>query len=140
MKYIPKKIKFNKQQKGKSFNKIIKSKYLNSLSFGSYGLKCISPGRLTSKQIESIYNCLNKLIKKNGRVVMRVFAHVPISKKPIEVRMGKGKGNIAYWAAKISAGSILCEIESNSDISAIKALIYVQKKISLRTKIISNTV
>ena len=136
MTLLPHKQKFKKQQKGKSFNKISSIIALNKLQFGSYGLKSISSGRLTSKQIESMVNSINKIIKKTGRLVLKVFPHTPVSKKPIEVRMGKGKGNVDHFIAKIRAGIILCEIETTSKTLALKAFALAQIRLPLKTKII----
>ena len=133
MSLTPKKQKYKKQQKGRAFNKIGPVFTLNSLSFGSYGLKTLESGRISSKQLESLYQCLNKIIKKTGRVVLTVFPHTPISKKPIEVRMGKGKGNVDSWVAKIKAGRVICEIITNSKELAIKALHQAQLKLPIKT-------
>ena len=135
MSFIPRQYKYKKQQKGKSFNKIQNVTCLNELKFGSFSLKSIDFGRLNAKQIESMYQSINKIIKKNGRIVLKVFAHTPVSKKPIEVRMGKGKGNVDHWIAKIKAGTVLCEIESSSKLLAFKALHLAQLRLPIRTKI-----
>jgi len=135
MSFIPRKQKFKKQQKGKAFNKITTLLELNNLKFGSFGLKSLTFGRLTSHQLESVYQSINKIIKKTGRLIMRVFPQTPVSNKPIEVRMGKGKGNIDHWIAKIKAGVVLCEIETNSSILALKALKLAQLRLPIRTKI-----
>ena len=89
----PRNFKYRKQQKGRSFNKIIGSSSENRipLKFGSVGLKALSSGRVTAKQINSVRQAINKQIKKLGRLKVNVFPHIPITKKPIEVRMGKGK-------------------------------------------------
>lgn len=134
----PKKSKFKKEQKGKTFNKIISVQSLNCLTFGSYGIKAIEHGRLNSKQIESMYQTLNKIIKKKGKIFLKIFPHTPVTSKPIEVRMGKGKGNVDFWVAKIKAGTILCEIEINSKILALNALNLIKTKLPLKTKIYIN--
>lgn len=136
MSLFPRKQKFKKQYKGKSFNKIHSVFELNTLQFGSYGLKSITTGRLTSKQIEAMVNSINKIIKKTGRLVLKVFPHTPVSKKPIEVRMGKGKGNVDHFIAKVKAGVLLCEIETTSKALALKALALAQIRLPLKTKII----
>ena len=136
MTLFPKKQKFKKQYKGKSFNKIHSVFALNTLKFGSYGLKALTTGRLTSKQIEAMVNSINKIIKKTGRLVLKVFPHTPVSKKPIEVRMGKGKGNVDHFIAKIKAGVLLCEVETTSKALALKALTLAQIRLPLKTKII----
>ena len=138
MHLIPKKFKYNKQQKGKAFNKIIKCQELFLCSFGSYGLKALEHGRLNAKQIEAIYMFLNKQLKKKGKVFLKIFAHVPITAKPIEVRMGKGKGAVQFFIAKIKPGMILCEIETPSKAFALTILELVKSKIPLKTKVFSH--
>jgi len=135
MLFIPKQQKYKKQQKGKAFNKINKNFSLNYLKQGSFALKSVEFGRINSKQIASMYNSVNKVIKKNGKVFLKIFAQTPVSKKPIEIRMGKGKGNVNHWIAKIKAGVILCEIETNKKKLAIKALQYAKLRLPLKTKI-----
>ena len=138
MNFLPKKQKYKKQQKGKKFNKITCVRSLKSTIFNRVALKSLSSGRITSKQIESIYKCINKYIKKSGRLVLHIFPQTPITNKPIEVRMGKGKGNVSFWVAKIKCGILLCEIETDSFVLAVKALKQAQQKISIKTKIIKN--
>lgn len=137
--FVPKKSKFKKQQKGKLCNKINSSTIrLNQLNFGSIGLKAMSYNNLTSKQIETLRQSINKIVKKTGKIVIRPFPNVPVSKKPIEVRMGKGKGNVDHWIFKVKPGYILCEIVTDQIEIAAKALIMVKKKLSIKTKIILN--
>jgi large subunit ribosomal protein L16 len=134
----PRRFKYKKQQKGRSFNKINSNlkDQLSPLKFGSVGLKALSPGRLTAKQIQSVRQCINKRIKKLGRLKVNIFPDTPISKKPIEVRMGKGKGNVDHWVSKIRPGFILYEIETSSISIAIKALKSGQIRLPIKTKII----
>jgi len=135
----PRRFKFKKQQKGRAFNKINStSTDFYSLNFGSVGLKAISSGRLTSKQIESVRQCISKVIKKLGSVKINVFPDTPISKKPIEVRMGKGKGNVDHWVFKVRPGFVLYEVETDSIAIAIKALESGQIRLPIKTKIIFN--
>lgn len=135
MAFIPLKKKYKKEQKGRSLNKIKNLISLSDFKGGSYVLKSLDFGRLNSKQIESMYQSINKIIKKSGRIILKVFAHTPISKKPIEVRMGKGKGNIDHWVAKIKAGTVLCEVETNMNSLALKALSSAQFRLPIKTKI-----
>lgn len=135
MAFIPLKKKYKKEQKGRSLNKIKSLISLSDFKGGSYVLKSLDFGRLNSKQIESMYQSINKIIKKSGRIILKVFAHTPISKKPIEVRMGKGKGNIDHWVAKIKAGTVLCEVETNMNSLALKALSSAQFRLPIKTKI-----
>lgn len=132
----PRKQKFKKEHKGKSFNKITKPIALNVLPLGSFGLKAMDSGRLNSNQISTMVKSINKIIKKTGRLILRVFPHTPVSKKPIEVRMGKGKGNVDHFIAKIKAGVTLCEIETVYKTTAIKAFQLAQIRLPFKTKII----
>ena len=126
---------YKKQQKGRPVNKVNKVFTLEILKTGSFFLRTLESGRLNSKQLETLYYSLNKYIKKSGKIILKVFPHTPISKKPIEVRMGKGKGNVAFWVAKIKAGTILCEVISSFRSIALAALICAQQKLPLKTKI-----
>jgi large subunit ribosomal protein L16 len=136
--FIPKKSKFKKQQKGKFFNHINSPVNPDQLCFGSLGLKALSFNRMTSKQIETMRQSLNKLIKKTGRVVINVFPNVPISQKPLEVRMGKGKGSVSNWIFKVKPGFILCEIITDQIKIARRALFLLKKKMNIKAKIIQN--
>lgn len=135
---IPKRSKFKKQQKGKFFNRINSINSSNQLCFGSIGLKSLSFSRLTAKQIESIRKSISKLVKKTGRLIIHVFPNVPISQKPLEIRMGKGKGNVDHWVFKVKPGFLLCEIITDQIEVAKKALMSVKKKMNIKTKLIYN--
>ena len=132
---IPRNTNYAKQQKGKLFNKINKLLDLKILKKGSFYLKTVESGRLNSKQLETLFKTLTKYIKKSGKVLLKIFPQTPLTKKPIEVRMGKGKGNISHWIAKIKAGTIICEIISIFSSIALKALLYAKHKLPLKTKI-----
>jgi len=135
--FIPKNSKFKKQQKGKFSNRIANSVTKSKqLFFGSVGLKALFFNRLTSKQVEAIRQSINKIVKKTGRIIMNIFPNIPVSKKPIEVRMGKGKGNVDRWVFKVKPGFIVCEIVTDQVDVAIRALNSVKKKINFKTKII----
>jgi|TARA_X000000950_G_C13530133_1_gene503265 large subunit ribosomal protein L16 len=135
----PRRFKYRKQQKGKSVNKIsVNSKDNKKLMFGSIGLKSLESGRLTAKQIQSVKQVINKKIKKIGRLKVNVFPQIPVSKKPVEVRMGKGKGNVDHWVFRVKAGVVLYEIETTSLLNSIKALELSQRRLPLKTKIIFN--
>jgi large subunit ribosomal protein L16 len=135
----PRRFKYIKQQKGKSVNKIsVNSKDNKKLMFGSIGLKSLESGRLTAKQIQSVKQVINKKIKKIGRLKVNVFPQIPVSKKPVEVRMGKGKGNVDHWVFRVKAGVVLYEIETTSLLNSIKALELSQRRLPLKTKIIFN--
>ena len=133
--FKPKKTSFTKYQKGKAKNIINNYLTLKFFKKKSFYLKSTESGKISSKQLETLYQSLNKIIKKTGKIVLKVFPQIPLTKKPIEVRMGKGKGNVADWIAKIKAGSIICEIFSNFSSITLKALIYAKRKLPLKTKI-----
>jgi len=133
---IPRKQKFKKQQKGKSFNRIEKLVSLNNLNQGHFGLKTLHFCRISSRELESTYKLLKKLLKKKGKVILSIFPQTPITKKPIEVRMGKGKGNVNSWVSRVKTGAILFKIQSKQTASVIKALDQIKKKLSIRTQII----
>ena len=135
----PRRFKYRKQQKGRSVNRVsVNSKENNNLLFGSIGLKSLESGRLTAKQIQSVKQVINKKIKKIGRLKVNVFPQVPISKKPVEVRMGKGKGNVDHWVFKVKAGVVLFEVETTFLSASIKALELSQRRLPLKTQIIFN--
>ena len=104
----PKKTKYKKQQKGKLRGFATSGAKVN---FGHYGLKATTRGRVTARQIEAARRAMTRHIKRGGKVWIRIFPDVPITKKPVEVRMGKGKGNVEYWVAKVQPGKILYEME-----------------------------
>lgn len=132
--FTPRNQKFQKQQKGKSIKKVLVSNKI--FNFGSYSLRSVSFGRISSKEIEAMYNSINKIIKKTGRIVVSVHAHTPVSRKPIEVRMGKGKGAVSFFSSKIRSGMILCSIDCSNKALALSALKSAQLRLSIKTKII----
>jgi large subunit ribosomal protein L16 len=139
MLFVPKKSKFKKQHKGKLPNRVNGTdRSIYQLRIGSVGLKALSFDRLSSKQLEALRQTISKLVKKSGKVIISAFPDTPISKKPIEVRMGKGKGNVDRWVFKVKPGFVLCEIITDNRDTAILALETVQKKLSIKTKIIFN--
>jgi large subunit ribosomal protein L16 len=132
--FIPSNFKYKKHQKGKSFNRIkISSK---DLKFGQIALKTTAFAKLSSKQIIAFYNFLRKKFKKKGKLLIKIFPHISVSKKPTEVRMGKGKGAFNFWASKISTGTILCEIATFYISYAQKMLNLARYRLPLKTKII----
>lgn len=135
MLFIPKKQKYKKQQKGHNFSKINAPKSLFFLTYGQFGLKASEVGRISSKQLESFYHRLNKIIKKAGRVFILLFPTIAVSKKPIEVRMGKGKGNVSHWIARVRPGTPICEIITSSKELGLKALNNAKICLPLKTKI-----
>jgi len=138
MLFVPKKSKFKRQQKGKAFNRIYKNIQSNQLFQGSIGLKSLDFGRITSKQLETIRQSINKVIKKSGTVFLNIFPNTPISKKPVEIRMGKGKGAVDHWIFKIKPGYVICEIATQNIPLALKAFRTAQFRFPLKTKIIYN--
>ena len=132
--FIPKKFKFKKQQKGKSFKKIFSTPKIYNKH--CIELKSLSFGKLSSNQLKALKQSVNKIIKKRGRIIFKVFPQTPITKKPTEVRMGKGKGSFSHWIAKIKPGTTLCFIESEFSLLAFKALNYAKIRLPIRTKIL----
>lgn len=131
----PKKTKYKKLKKGK----IPKFNHTNpKLIFGNMGLKCIESGVITSRQIESARQAMNRKIKRKGKIWIRIFPSISVTSKPNEVRMGKGKGNLSHWCAKVSSGTILFEICSKSSTDIISALQSGNNKLPLKTKIVKN--
>jgi large subunit ribosomal protein L16 len=138
MQISPSRSKYKKQQKGKSFNRVNKSIDFNRLNSGVLGLQAQEAGRLTAKQIESVQQTIHKIIKKSGKIVMHAFPHTPITKKPLEIRMGKGKGNVDHWIFKIQPGYLVCEIETTTLDLGVKALKLAQLRFPFKTKLIFN--
>jgi large subunit ribosomal protein L16 len=134
MLFVPKKTKFKKFQKGKRFNRIQPT--LKNLKFGQIGLKILETKWLTSKQLLALYNNLRKRFKKKGKVCVMLYPQLGISKKPIEVRMGKGKGSVNHWVAKAKIGATLCEIITFNLTLATKVLERVKAKLPIKTLII----
>jgi large subunit ribosomal protein L16 len=129
----PKRTKFRKQFKGRIHGE---AKGGSELNFGSYGLKAIEPDRINARQIEAARRAMTRHMKRQGRVWIRIFPDVPISKKPIEVRMGKGKGSPEYWAAKVKPGRVMFEIDGVSEPVAREALRLAAMKMSVKCRII----
>ena len=129
----PKRTKFRKMQKGR-IKGAAKGGW--SLNFGSYGLKAQAPSRVTARQIEAARRAMTRHMKRTGRVWIRIFPDVPVSKKPTEVRMGKGKGVTEFWCAKVKPGRIMFEIDGVSDAIAREALRLGASKLPLKTKIV----
>jgi large subunit ribosomal protein L16 len=131
---VPLKQKYKKSQKGKAFNKIKSNKLL--FKCGQIGLKSLSAQRVSSKQLITLYNHLRKQFKKRGKVFLRVFPQKSITKKPTEVRMGKGKGSFHSWVVCLSPGIVLCEISTPYIRFAKKVLHSLRPKLSFKTTII----
>jgi large subunit ribosomal protein L16 len=130
----PKKTKYRKAHKGRIHGKA-KSGF--SLSFGQYGLKAITPDRLTARQIESARRAITRHMNRQGKVWIRVFPDVPVSKKPLEVRMGSGKGSPEFWAARVKPGRILFELDGVNETLAREALALAAMKLPIKTKFVT---
>ena len=130
----PKKTKYRKAHKGRIKGK---AKGGTTLNFGSYGLKALTAERVTSRQIEAARRAITRHMKRAGKVWIRIFPDVPVSKKPTEVRMGKGKGTPEYWAARVKPGRVMFEIDGVPSDIAHTALNLGSSKLPLQTKIIT---
>ena len=130
----PKKTKYRKAHKGRIRGK---AKGGTTLNFGSYGLKALTAERVTSRQIEAARRAITRHMKRAGKVWIRIFPDVPVSKKPTEVRMGKGKGTPEYWAARVKPGRVMFEIDGIPSDIAHTALNLGSSKLPLQTKIIT---
>ena len=129
----PKRTKFRKAHKGRIHGN---AKGGVELAFGQFGLKAQEPERVTARQIEAARRAITREMKRQGRVWIRVFPDLPVSKKPTEVRMGKGKGAVEYWAARIKPGRIMFEIDGVSEETAREALRLGAAKLSVRTRFV----
>ena len=133
----PKRTKYRKQHKGRIHGK---AKGGTALNFGSFGLKATQPGRVTARQIEAARRAMTRHIKRGGKIWIRVFPDVPISNKPLAVRMGMGKGNVEQWVAKIQPGSMLYEMEGVSEEIAREAFRLAANKLPIKTTFVQRTV
>jgi len=134
---MPKRTKFRKQFKGKNRGL---AQVGNEVSFGEFGLKSIERGNLTSRQIEAARRAITRRVKRGGKLWIRVFPDTPITTKPLEVRMGKGKGSVEYWVAKIQPGKMLYEIEGVTEDIAREAFGLAAAKLPVKTTFVSRTV
>ena len=132
----PKRTKYRKQMKGRNRGLALRG---NKVSFGQYGLKAITRGRLTSRQIEAARRALTRFIKRGGRVWIRVFPDKPVTKKPLEVRMGSGKGNVEYWVALVQPGAVLYEMEGINEQEAREAFKLAAAKLPVKTSFVTRT-
>ena len=132
---MPKKTKYRKQQKGRI--KGIASKG-NEISFGEYGLQSLEPGKINNRQIEAARIAINRHAKRGGKVWIRIFPHKPLTKKPLETRMGKGKGAPEEWVAVVKRGTMLYEIAGVPKEVALEALRLASHKLPVKTKIVSS--
>jgi large subunit ribosomal protein L16 len=133
----PKRTKFRKQHKGRNRGLAFAG---SSVSFGEYGLKSTGRGRITARQIEAARRAITRHVKRGGKIWIRVFPDKPITKKPLEVRQGKGKGNVEYWVAQIQPGRMLYEIEGISEELAREAFALASAKLPVGTTFVKRTV
>jgi large subunit ribosomal protein L16 len=131
---MPKRVKWRKQMRGRMKGKAQRGA---NVDFGDFGLKALEPGWLSARQIEAARRAIVRAMKRRGKIWIRVFPDKPVTKKPAETRMGKGKGNVEYWVAVIKPGRILFEVGGGlPDEVAKEALALAQYKLSLKTKIV----
>ena len=130
----PKRTKFRKQFKGK-IHGVAKGGF--SLNFGSYGLKSVEPERITARQIEAARRAITRHIRRQGRLWIRVFPDVPVSKKPAEVRMGSGKGSTEYWAARVKPGRVIFEVDGVPRSVAEESLTLAAAKLPIKTRFVA---
>ncbi|MFQ5487448.1 MAG: 50S ribosomal protein L16 [Gammaproteobacteria bacterium] len=133
----PKKTKYRKQHKGRNRGIAMTG---NRVSFGEYGLKATTRGRITARQIEAARRAMTRYIKRGGKIWIRVFPDKPITKKPIEVRQGKGKGNVEYWVALTQPGRVLYEMEGVTESVAREAFRLAAAKLPVKTTFVSRNV
>lgn len=133
----PRRTKFRKQHKGRNRGVATRG---NSVAFGDFALKATSRGRITARQIEAARRAMTRHVKRGGKIWIRVFPDVPITKKPLEVRMGSGKGNVEYWVARIKPGAVLYEMEGVSEDVAREAFRLTAAKLPVQTLFISRQV
>jgi len=133
----PKRTKFRKQHKGKNRGLAVRG---SSVSFGEFGLKATGRGRVTARQIEASRRAMTRHVKRGGKIWIRVFPDKPITKKPLEVRMGKGKGSVEYWVAQVQPGRMLFEMEGVTEELAREAFRLAAAKLPISTTFVIRTV
>ena len=133
----PKRTKFRKQFKGKNRGLAQSG---NKVSFGEFGLKATERGRVSARQIEAARRAMTRKVKRSGKIWIRVFPDVPISSKPLEVRMGKGKGNVDFWCSKVQPGTVLYEMEGVSEELAREAFRLAANKLPIKTTFVTRAV
>jgi large subunit ribosomal protein L16 len=134
---LPKRTKFRKQMKGRNRGLATRG---GKVSFGEYGLQAVGRGRMTSRQIEAARRTITRTVKRGGKMWIRVFPDKPITSKPLEVRQGKGKGNVEYWVALIQPGRMLYEIEGVSEEMAREAFKLAAAKLPFKTTFAKRTI
>lgn len=130
---MPRRVKYRKQQRGRIKGKAMRG---NTLAFGTYGLKALEPHWITARQIEAARIAMTRYIKRGGKVWIRIFPDKPVTKKPAETRMGKGKGSPEFWVAVVKPGRILFELEGVSPEVAREAMRLASHKLPIKTKFV----
>jgi len=133
---MPKRVKYRKAQRGRMKGVAVRG---STLAFGDYGLKALEPGWVTNRQIEAARVSLSRSVKRGGKIWIRVFPDKPVTKKPAETRMGKGKGNPESWVAVVKPGRILYEMEGATEADAREAIRLAGRKLGIATKFVSRT-
>jgi large subunit ribosomal protein L16 len=133
----PKRTKFRKQQKGRNRGM---AQVGNRVSFGEFGLKATTRGFVTARQIEAARRAITRYVKRGGKLWIRIYPDKPVCKKPVEVRMGKGKGNVEYWVAPIQPGRVMYEIQGVSEEAAREAFRLAAAKLAVRTAFVKRSV
>lgn len=133
---MPSKVKYRKQQRGRMRGKAYRG---SAVSFGEYGLKALEPAWITDRQIEAARIALTRYIKRGGKVWIRIFPDKPVTKKPAETRMGKGKGAPEYWVSVVKSGRILFEVEGVAESMAREAFRLAGTKLPIKTKFVTRT-
>lgn len=133
----PKRTKFRKQQKGRNRGVATSG---NKVSFGEFGLRAVTRGRITARQIEAARRAITRHVKRGGKLWIRIFPDKPITKKPLEVRQGKGKGNVEYWVALVQPGRMLYEMQGVDELIAREAFRLASAKLPIKTAFVNRTV
>jgi len=133
----PKRTKYRKQFKGRNTGLAVRGSHV---AFGEYGLKATSRARMTAREIEAARRAMSRAVKRGGQIWIRTFPDVPISKKPLEVRMGSGKGNVEYWIAKVKPGKVLFEMDGVDEATAREAFRLAASKLSVSTTFVKRQV
>ena len=133
----PKRTKYRKQMKGRNRGLALTG---NQVSFGEYGMKCTELGRISARQIEAARRVITRYVARGGKLWIRIFPDTPVTKKPLEVRMGSGKGNVEYWAAKVQPGRMLYELEGVSEKDAREAFRLAGDKLPVKSAFVRRTI
>ena len=132
----PKRTRYRKQQKGRNRGLATTG---NSVSFGEYGMKAVTRGRITARQIEAARRAITRKVRRGAKIWIRIFPDKPITKKPLEVRQGKGKGNVEYWVARVQPGRMLYEMQGVDEALAREAFRLAAAKLPVQTTFVSRT-